>query len=62
MATKQTKSKFLTVRVTPKEHKAFSAKAEPFGGPTTVARELVTGFIEDRVTILPNPKKRSLTS
>jgi hypothetical protein len=58
--TRQTKSKFLTVRLTPQEHKAFSVKTKVFGGPTFVLRELVNGFTEDRVTVTPNPEKRSI--
>lgn len=56
----QTRSSFLTVRLTPQERKAFGVKAEAYGGPTYVARELVEAFIEGRLTIKPNPKKRSL--
>lgn len=57
---KQTRSTFLTVRLTAQERKAFSVKSQEYGGPSFVLRELVTGFTEDRVTITPNPKVRSL--
>lgn len=59
MATKNPKSKFLSLRVTPKTHKAFSTKAKQFGGTSEVLDELVTAFIEDRVTVNPpaTPKK-----
>jgi len=60
MATKISKSKFLNLRVSPKVHKAFSVKAREFGGTSEVLRELVEGFLEDRVTVKPNPEKRSL--
>lgn len=60
MATVQTKSKYLNQRVSPKVHKAFSVKAKQFGGNSEVLRELVEAFIEDRVTITPNPTKRSI--
>jgi predicted HicB family RNase H-like nuclease len=60
MATKISKSKFLNLRVSPKVHKAFSVKASKFGGTSEVLRELVDAFIEDRVTVKPNPEKRSL--
>lgn len=60
MATKISKSKFLSLRVSPKTHKAFSVKASKFGGTSEVLRELVDAFIEDRVTVKPNPEKRSL--
>lgn len=60
MATKQTQSSFLTVRLTPKKRKAFSVKATEYGGPTYVLRELVEAFIENRLTVQPSPTKRSL--
>jgi len=60
MATKQNRSKFLTVRLTPREHKEFSVKAQEFGGPSFVLRELVNGFTENRVSISPKPNQRSL--
>ena len=60
MATKQTKSKFLTTRLTPQEHKAFTVKSKSYGGPTFVLRELVSAFTDERVTVTPNPEKRSL--
>lgn len=60
MATKQNRSKPLGLRVTPREHKAFSDKAKPFGGKSALLRELVTATIEDRVTIIPNPETRSI--
>ena len=60
MATKQTKSKFLTIRLTPQEHKAFTVKSKSYGGPTFVLRELVSAFTDERVTVTPNPEKRSL--
>lgn len=57
---KQTRSSFLTIRLTPQERKAFGVKADSYGGPTYVVRELVEAFIEGRLTIKPNPNKRSL--
>lgn len=57
---KQTRSVFLTVRLTPQERKEFSRKAESYGGPTFVMRELVEAFMENRLTVQPNPEKRSL--
>lgn len=58
MATKNPKSKFLSLRVTPKTHKAFSVKANKFGGTSEVLRELVDAFIEDRVTVNPQQLPR----
>lgn len=64
MATMASKplAKFMTVRLAPSVHKAFRAKAERYGGVSEVLRELVTAFIEDRVTVIPpsNPRKESL--
>lgn len=60
MANKPTKSKFLTIRLTPQEHKAFTVKTKVYGGPTFVLRELVNAFTDERVTVIPNPEKRSL--
>lgn len=61
MATKPL-SQFMTVRLKPADHKAFRAKASRYGGVSEVLRELVTAFIEDRVTVIPpsNPRKESL--
>lgn len=56
----QTKSVFLTVRLTPQERKQFGVKADSYGGPTYVIREIVKAFIDDRLTIKPDPDKRSL--
>ena len=60
MANKPTRSKFLTIRLTPQEHKAFTVKTKVYGGPTFVLRELVSAFTDERVTVTPNPEKRSL--
>jgi hypothetical protein len=54
------KSTFLTVRLTPVEHKAFSIKAEAFGGTSFVLREVVAAFLTDRLIIKPNPERPSL--
>jgi hypothetical protein len=60
MATSKTRSKFLTVRLTEQEHKAFGVKAKAYGGTSFVVRELVEAFLEDRLTVKPSPTKRSL--
>ena len=60
MATSHLKSKYLNLRVSPKVHKAFSVKAKQFGGNSEVLRELTDAFIDDRITIKPNPLKRSI--
>ena len=59
MATKH-KSKFLTVRLEPPAHKAFHRKATEYGGVSAVLRELVTAFVEDRLTVIPNPERKSI--
>lgn len=52
MATKS-KSKFLTIRVTPDDHKKFHCKVKKFGQPSEVLREIIQAFMEDRLTIQP---------
>jgi hypothetical protein len=58
MATKQM-TKFLTVRLTPTDHKAFHRKADRYGKPSDLLREIVQAFTEDRLVIQPpvNPKE-----
>jgi hypothetical protein len=53
---------FLTVRLPQQTHIEFRAKAQRYGGVSEVLRELVTAFIEDRLTIQApkQPKKESL--
>ena len=56
------KSAFLTVRVTGKMRTLFQRKAESFGKPSEVLRELIEAFVENRLTIQPpvtrNPKEK----
>ena len=42
---------FLTVRLPQQTHIEFRVKAQRYGGVSEVLRELVTAFIEDRLTI-----------
>lgn len=52
---------FLTVRLPQQTHIEFRAKAQRYGGVSEVLRELVTAFIEDRLTIqAPKQQKESL--
>lgn len=44
---------YIGARVEPRVRTAFIKKAKQFGGPSTVLQELVSGFVEDRVTIAP---------
>ena len=47
------KSSHLTVRVTDRVRTKFHAKASKYGHPSSVLRELIEAFIEDRLTIQP---------
>jgi len=49
----KSKSKFLTVRVSPDSHKKFHIKVQKYGQPSNVLREIIEAFIEDRLTIQP---------
>ena len=63
MKPKRPKTDAIYVRVTPETKAAFSAKAEQYGpelSASDVLRELVVGFIEDRVTIIPPQDKKEL--
>ena len=60
MATSKPRTKFLTVRLTEQAHRAFGVKTKAYGGTSFVIRELVEAFLEDRLTVKPNPTKRSL--
>jgi hypothetical protein len=51
---------FITVRVSGKVRTAFHRKAERFGKPSDVMRELIEAFLDDRLVIKPDPKKESL--
>jgi hypothetical protein len=52
MATKPL-TKFLTVRLTPSDHKTFHRKADRYGKPSDVLREIVQAFNSDRLVIQP---------
>jgi hypothetical protein len=52
MATKPL-TKFLTVRLSPSDHKAFHRKADRYGKPSDVLREIVQAFNSDRLVIQP---------
>jgi hypothetical protein len=52
MATKPL-TKFLTVRLTPNDHKTFHRRAEKYGQPSDVLREIVQAFNSDRLVIQP---------
>jgi len=56
------RTSFLTVRLPQQTHTEFRVKAERYGGVSEVLRELVSAFIEDRLTVTPpvTPQKESL--
>jgi hypothetical protein len=43
----------MSVRLTPADHTAFSRKAQKFGLPSDVLRELIQAFIQERLIIKP---------
>lgn len=51
----KSKTKFLATRVTPDDHQAFGVKAQKYGKPSDILRELVKAFNTDRLTIKPPP-------
>jgi len=53
MTASKLKSKFLVVRVTDKTRTKFHIKAQKFGQPSDVLREIVEAFIDDRLIIQP---------
>lgn len=55
-------TRFVTVRLTDPRFQAFSEKAERFGGKSEVMREMIEGFIEDRLTLQApaTPRKENL--
>lgn len=59
MATKP-RTKFLTVRIKPADHKKFHDKATRYGGVSEVLREMIEAFMDDRLSVKPNPLKESL--
>lgn len=50
----------ITFRVNNKTRIAFNRKAQKYGIPSDVLRELVQAFLDDRLVIQPDPKKESL--
>ena len=51
---------FLTVRIDKDTADAFRTKAKEFGGTSEVLREIVTAFNDNRLTMQPNPNRKSL--
>lgn len=46
-------TKFMTVRIADSLHGEFSQKALKYGGTSYVLREIITAFVENRLTIKP---------
>jgi hypothetical protein len=51
--TPKPKSAFLTVRVPANMHMKFHIKAQRYGQPSAVLREIIEAFLDDRLTIVP---------
>ena len=47
------KTKFLSVRLTPQDHRTFFRKSKRYGKPSDLLRELVQAFNDDRLTVRP---------
>lgn len=61
MSTTKLKSKFLVVRVTDKTRTKFHIKAQKYGTPSNVLREIIEAFNDDRLVIQsPVNRKESL--
>lgn len=61
MNERQPKSEAIYLRVTPETKKRFAEVAARFGFiPSEALRELVSAFIEGRLTVAPPPDKESL--
>ena len=51
---------FLTVRIGKDSADTFRQKAKEFGGTSEVMREIVTAFNDDRLTVRPDPNRKTL--
>ena len=51
---------FLTVRINKETADAFRKRAKEYGGTSQVIRELAEAFVDDRITIKPDPNRKSL--
>lgn len=58
--TKRTNNHTIQARIPTEIKDAFFEKAQEFGGGSLVMRELVTAFVEDRITIRPSEVKSKL--
>ncbi|KKN66516.1 hypothetical protein LCGC14_0470500 [marine sediment metagenome] len=61
MSTTENLDALIAVRVSKKSRKAFQRKADRYPGTSSdVLREIIEAFVDDRITITPDPKKESL--
>ena len=51
---------FLTVRLAQDTAAQFRSKAKEYGGTSEVMREIVDAFIDDRLTVQPNPNRKTI--
>jgi len=51
---------YLTTRVTAKQRQQFVEKAERFGKPSEVLRDIIVAFIENRIVIHPPTKVKEV--
>lgn len=53
-------TRYVTIRLSQEDHKRFHDKARDYGNASQVLRELIEAFIDDRLTVMPNPNKKVL--
>jgi hypothetical protein len=51
---------FLTLRLSKDTADTFRMKAKEFGGTSEVLRSIVEAFNDDRLTVRPDPNRKSL--
>ena len=54
------KNRFITLRLDTRQYAAFTRKSFKYGGNSAVLREFVNAFLDNRVTIQPDPNKETL--
>lgn len=47
----ESKAGFISMRATPEMYRKFQSKAKQYGGVSSVLRELISAFLDDRLTI-----------
>ena len=51
---------FLSVRLNREIANVFRAKSKEYGGVSEILRELVLAFNDDRVTVRPDPSRKTI--